>query len=140
MRAGAKAYIGGSIASLGSEYVIGLKAVNCQNGDALVEEQVTANGKEKVLNAVGDAAAKLRGELGESVATVQKLDVPLAQATTSSLQALQPYSLGERATAEKGSFASIPYLQHAIQLDPGFARGMRNCVRLLQRRGDSPGK
>jgi serine/threonine protein kinase/Tfp pilus assembly protein PilF len=123
VRAGARAYIGGSIASLGNEYVVGLKAVNCQSGDALVQEQVTANGKEKVLNAVGDAAAKLRGELGESMATVQKLDVPLAQATTSSLEALQAYSLGEKANSEQGSVASLPYVQRAIQLDPNFALG-----------------
>ena len=120
-RAGARAYIGGSIASLGSEYVIGLKAVNCASGDTLVQEQVTAEGKEKVLNAVGDAAAKLRGELGENISTVQKLDVPLAQATTSSLEALQAYSLGDRANDQEGAVASLPYLQRAIQLDPGFA-------------------
>jgi serine/threonine protein kinase/tetratricopeptide (TPR) repeat protein len=122
-RAGARAYIGGSIASLGSEYVVGLKAVNCQSGDALVQEQVTASGKEKVLNAVGDAAAKLRSELGESMSTVQKLDVPLAQATTSSLEALQAYSLGQKTIMEQGAMASLPYDQRAIQLDPNFALG-----------------
>jgi eukaryotic-like serine/threonine-protein kinase len=68
MRAGSKAYIAGSIASLGSEYVLGLKAVNCQNADTLAEEQVTAASKEKVLDALGQAASKLRGELGESLA------------------------------------------------------------------------
>lgn len=122
-RAGARAYIGGSIASLGNEYVIGLKAVNCVTGNALAQEQVTAEGKEKVLNAVGDAATKLRGELGESVNTVQKLDVPLEQATTSSLEALQAYSLGQTANSEQGSMASLPYDQRAIQLDPSFAMG-----------------
>ena len=93
-RAGSKAYIAGSIASLGSEYVLGLKAVNCQSGDMLAQEQVTAASKEKVLNALGEAASKLRGELGESLATVQKLDIPLAEATTPSLEALKAYSLG----------------------------------------------
>ncbi len=93
-RAGSKAYIAGSIASLGSEYVLGLKAVNCQSGDTLAEEQVTAASKEKVLGALGEAASKLRGELGESLATVQKLDVPLAEATTTSLEALKAFSLG----------------------------------------------
>ena len=78
-RAGSKAYIGGSIGSLGSEYVLELKAVNCQSGDTLEEEQVTAASKEKVLDALGEAASKLRGELGESLATVKKFDVPLAQ-------------------------------------------------------------
>ena len=81
-RAGSKAYLAGSIGTLGSEYVLGLKAVNCQNGDTLAEEQGTAASKEKVLDTLGDAASKLRGELGESLATVQKFDVPLEQATT----------------------------------------------------------
>ena len=75
-RAGSKAYIAGSIASLGSQYVLGLKVVNCRNGDTLAQEQVTAAAKEKVLDALGDAASKLRGELGESLVSVQKLDVP----------------------------------------------------------------
>ena len=96
-RAGSKAYIAGSIGSLGSEYVLGLKAVNCQNGDTLAEEQVTAASKEKVLDTLGGAASKLRGELGESLATVQKFDLPLEQATTSSLEALKAYSLGAKA-------------------------------------------
>ena len=90
-RAGSKAYIAGSIASLGSQYVLGLKAVNCQSGDPLAQEQVTASAKEKVLDALGEAASKLRGELGESLATVQKFDVPLAEATTSSLEALKAF-------------------------------------------------
>ena len=122
-RAGSKAYITGSIASLGSEYVLELKAVNCQNADLLTQEQVTAAAKEKVLDALGQAAAKLRGELGESLATVQKFDVPLEQATTSSLEALKAYSLGERAYHEKGSAAALPYFQRAVQLDPKFAMG-----------------
>ena len=96
-RAGGKAYLTGSIASLGSQYVLGLKAVNCQSGDPLAEEQVTAASKEKVLDALGEAASKLRGELGESLATVQKFDVPLSEATTSSLEALKAYSLGRKA-------------------------------------------
>ena len=120
-RAGSKAYLAGTISSLGSEYVLGLKAVNCRSGDTLGEEQVTAASKEKVLGSLGEAATKLRGELGESLATVQKLDVPLEQATTSSLEALQAYSLGIKAADEKGPAAALPYLQHAITLDPNFA-------------------
>jgi serine/threonine protein kinase/tetratricopeptide (TPR) repeat protein len=123
LRADSKAYITGSIASLGSEYVLELKAVNCQNADLLTQEQVTAAAKEKVLDALGRAAAKLRGELGESLATVQKFDVPLEQATTSSLEALKAYSLGEKAYREKGSAAALPYFQRAIQLDSQFAMG-----------------
>ena len=122
-RAGSKAYLAGSIGSLGSEYVLGLKAVNCRSGDTLAEEQVMAPSKEKVLDTLGEAATKLRGELGESLATVQKLDVPLAEATTSSLEALQAYSLGGKARNEKGSAAALSYDQRAIQLDPNFAMG-----------------
>ncbi|MGA7226239.1 MAG: adenylate/guanylate cyclase domain-containing protein [Candidatus Acidiferrales bacterium] len=122
-RAGSKAYLAGSIGSLGSEYVLGLKAVNCRSGDTLAEDQVTAASKEKVLDALGEAASKLRGELGESLATVQKLDVPLAQITTSSLEALKAYSLGGKAANEKGSAAALPYQQRAIELDPNFAMG-----------------
>ncbi len=122
-RAGSKAYIAGSIARLGSEYVLGLKAVNCQSGDTLLEEQATAAAKEKVLNAVGEAASKLRGELGESLATVQRFDVPLAEATTTSLEALKAYSLGVQAYREKGAAAALPFHQRAIQIDPNFALG-----------------
>jgi serine/threonine protein kinase/tetratricopeptide (TPR) repeat protein len=124
-RAGSKAYIAGSIASLGSQYVLGLKAANCQSGNTLAEEQVTSNDKEKVLGALGEASAKLRGELGESLASVQKLDVPLMQATTSSLEALKAYSLGVKALDEKSVAAALPYDQHAIELDPNFALGYR---------------
>src|ERR1700720_150778 len=122
-RAGSKAYLAGTIGSLGSEYVLGLKAVNCRSGDTLAEEQVTAASKEKVLDTLGQAATKLRGELGESLSSVQKLDVPLSEATTSSLEALQAYSLGVKAANEKGAAAALPYLQRAIQLDPNFAFG-----------------
>ncbi len=122
-RADGKAYIAGSISSLGSEYVLALKAVNCQTGDPLAQEQVTAPAKEKVLDALGEATSKLRQQLGESLATVQKFDVPLEQATTSSLEALKAYSLAEKITNEKGSSAALPYSQHAIQLDPSFAEG-----------------
>jgi eukaryotic-like serine/threonine-protein kinase len=108
-RAQSKAYIAGSIATLGSEYVLGLKAVNCQSGDTLAQKQVTAASKEKVLDVLGEAASKLRGELGESLATVQKFDVPLEQATTSSLEALKAYSHGD--------------YQRAVELDPNFALG-----------------
>jgi hypothetical protein len=100
-----------------------LKAVSCQSGDPLAEKQVTAASKEKVLDALGEAASKLRGELGESLATVQKFDVPLEQATTSSLEALKAYSLGRKAGNEKGTAASLPYNQRAIELDPNFAMG-----------------
>jgi tetratricopeptide (TPR) repeat protein len=120
-RAGSKAYITGSIANLGKDYVIGLKTVNCQTGDLLAQEQVQADGKEKVLNVLGDGAAKLRAKLGESLSTVQKLDTPLAQATTPSLEALQAYSLGSRLSGNDDDTAAVPFFQRAIHLDPNFA-------------------
>jgi eukaryotic-like serine/threonine-protein kinase len=119
-RAGSKAYIAGSIAPLGNQYVLGLKAVNCQDGNALVEAQVKAATKEKTVDALGEAASKLRGELGESLGSVQKFDIPLAQATTSSLDALKAYSLGNM---QPDSAAALPHHQRAIELDPNFALG-----------------
>jgi len=120
-RAGSKAYIAGSVASIGNEYVIGLKAVNCQSGDTLALEQVHADGKEKVLDALGSAAAKLRRELGESLSSVQKFDVPIEQATTSSLEALKTYSLGSKVWNEQGESQAIPFFKRAVELDPNFA-------------------
>jgi serine/threonine protein kinase/tetratricopeptide (TPR) repeat protein len=125
LRAGSKVYLAGTIGSLGNEYVLGLKAVNCQSGDTLAQEQVTAASKEKVLDALGNAASKLRSELGESLATVQRFDVPLEHATTSSLEALQAYSLGWKALLEKGTAAALLYHQRAVELDPTFAMGYR---------------
>jgi eukaryotic-like serine/threonine-protein kinase len=123
LRAGSKAYVAGSIASLGSEYVLGLKAVDCRNGDVLAQEQITSPSKEGVLDALGSAVSKLRPQLGESLATVQRFDIPLEHATTSSLEALKAYSLGQKADREQGPAAALPYHQRAIQLDPNFAMG-----------------
>jgi len=122
-RTGSTAYIAGSIASLGSQYVLALKVVNCQSGDTLAQGQVTAAAKEKVLDALGEAASRLRGEMGESLASVQKFDVPLEQATTSSLEALKAHSLGRKALRQKGPAAALPYSQRSIELDPNFAMG-----------------
>jgi len=122
-RAGGKAYIAGSIASLGYQYVVGMKAVNCANGDTLAQGQASAASKEKVLDALSVAAAKLRTELGESLTTVQKFDVPLQQATTSSLEALRAYSLGRKEAGAQGPRVALPYDQRAIQIDPNFAMG-----------------
>jgi eukaryotic-like serine/threonine-protein kinase len=121
-RADSKAYIAGSIAALGSEFVLGLKAINCQTGDALAQDQNTAPSKEKVLDALGDATSKLRGQLGESLASVQKYDVPLMEATTNSLEALKAYSIGRKASHEQSSStAGLTDFQRAIELDPNFA-------------------
>ncbi len=122
-RSQSKVYIAGTISALGNQYVLTMRAVNCASGDALAQEQVTAAGKEKVLDALGTAAAKLRGSLGESLATVQKFDVPLAQATTSSLEALKQLSLATKAAGERGASAALAYDQRSIELDPNFATG-----------------
>src|SRR5246500_4398133 len=125
-RAGSKAYLAGSIATLGSQYVIGLEALNCASGDVLAREQATAAGKEQVLPALGQAAAKLRNEVGESLSSVQKFDVPLAQATTNSLEALKAYTLGGKTLREKGAVESLPFSKRAIELDPNFAMAYSN--------------
>jgi len=120
-RAGSKAYIAGAIAALGNEYVLGIKAVNCSSGDVLARDQVTVDAKEKVIAALGEAASKLRGELGESLATVRKYDVPLEEATTPSLEALKAFTLAY-AEANRGAYRmAIPFYKHAIELDPDFA-------------------
>ncbi len=124
-RAGSKAYITGSIGVMGSDYVLGLEAINCQSGETLAEEQGTAASKEQVLASLGAAASKLRTELGESLATVQKFDVPLQQATTSSLEALEAFSVGLKAEREKGASAALPLLRRAVELDPNFAMGYK---------------
>ncbi|MGB2888944.1 MAG: hypothetical protein WBC04_14710 [Candidatus Acidiferrales bacterium] len=113
--------LSGSISSLGSQYVIGLNAVNCQTGDSLAQEQTTANGKEQVLKALDEAATKLRGKVGESLSTIQKFDTPLAAATTPSLEALKAFSLAAKTASEKGDAAAIPFNKRAIELDPNFA-------------------
>ncbi|MBV8050681.1 MAG: protein kinase [Acidobacteriaceae bacterium] len=120
-RAQSKAYIGGSISALGKEYVLGLRAASCENGDVLAEEQATADRKEEVLAVLGKAVAKLREKLGESLASVTKYNQPLAEATTPSLEALQQYSEAGRAQREHGDAAAIPYGKRAIELDPDFA-------------------
>ena len=121
-RAGSKAYLSGSISTLGSKYVIGVNAVNCRTGDYLVQEQVTADGKENVLKALGEASTKLRERLGESLKTVQKLDTPIEQATTPSLEALQAYSLGRKTMQGKSDYtAAVPLFKRAIQHDQNFA-------------------
>ena len=121
-RTASAATIEGSISNLGSQYVLGLKAVNCRTGDLLSEEQVTANGKERILEALGTASTKLRSRLGESLASVQKYDAPPDSVTTPSLEALQAYTLGNRTTDVANDYAAaIPLFQRAISLDPNFA-------------------
>jgi serine/threonine protein kinase/Flp pilus assembly protein TadD len=121
-RLGSKAYLTGTISSLGSQYVIGLSAINCQTGEPLTQEQVTADSKEHVLSALGTASGKLRERLGESLKTVKSLSTPIEQATTPSLDALQAYSMGREALATRGDYAAaVPLFLRAIKLDPNLA-------------------
>jgi serine/threonine protein kinase len=121
-RTDSAATIEGNISSLGSQYVLGLKAVNCRNGDVLSQEQITANGKEQVLAALGDAATKLRGKLGESLGSVQKYDALPENVTTPSLEALQAYTLGNQTIDVANDYAAgIPLFERAVSLDPNFA-------------------
>ena len=120
-RSGTTAVLTGSIAGLGQHYAIGLDAVNCQTGDSLGSEEAEANGREGVLKALGAATIKLRKKLGESLASVQKYDTPVEQATTSSLEALRAYSMGIKAHNEKGDQVAIPLFKRAIELDSQFA-------------------
>jgi eukaryotic-like serine/threonine-protein kinase len=120
IRTGSKATVLGSISSLDRQYVIGLKAVGCGNGDTLAAEQVQAANKRDVLKTLGKAAKELRGQLGESLATVEKFDVPV-EATTPSLEALKAYSMGGRVRRTKGDAEAIPFFKRAVELDPNFA-------------------
>ena len=120
-RTGSNAMLTGSIAGLGRQYVIGLKAVNCNTGDVLAEAQEQAAGKEAVLKALDNAAISLRSKLGESLSSVEKYDTPLEEATTPSLEALKAYSLGVKADYSKGSNAALPFFKRAAELDPNFA-------------------
>jgi len=122
LRTGSAAQLAGSIASLGSHYAIVLKATSCRTGDLLGAAQAEAESRDNILQTLGAAAATLRGKLGESLASVQKFDKPLDEATTSSLEALQAYTEGDRLAREKGDTDALPLLKRAIELDPNFAR------------------
>lgn len=120
-RVNATTEIEGSIAALGNQYVIGLNAVNCRTGETLAGEQVTADGKSKVLSALGNAASELRSKLGESRTSLASFDVPLDQVTTPSLQALQAWSLGIQSVMKGDLPSAISFLQRAVNIDPNFA-------------------
>ena len=121
LREGAKAMLTGSIASLGSHYVITLAAVNAQTGDTLAREQAEAESKEQVLKTLDQAASSLRRKLGESLASVEKFTTPLEKATTSSLEALQAFSQGQAEHLKLDDPKATPSLERAVQLDPNFA-------------------
>src|SRR5882672_5856726 len=121
LREGVKAMLTGSIASLGSHYVITISTLNAQTGDTLAREQVEAEGKEKVLKSLDKTASSLRQKLGESLASVRQFATPLERATTSSLDALKEYSLGEAEHLKQHDASAIPHLKRATELDPNFA-------------------
>ena len=120
-RTGSKAMLTGSIAGLGSQYVIGLKAVNCNTGDVLAEVQEQAADKEAVLKALDAAAISMRSKLGESLSSVEKYATPVEEATTPSLEALKAYSQGVKTVWAKGFIAALPFFKRAVDLDPSFA-------------------
>jgi tetratricopeptide (TPR) repeat protein len=120
-RAGIKAMLNGSIANLGSQYVITLDAVNAGTGESLAREEVQASSKESVLNSLHQAGSSLRKKLGESLASVQKYDKPLSEATTSSLDALKAFSLGDLKHQMFDELTALPLYQRAVELDPNFA-------------------
>ena len=121
LRNGIKAMLNGSIASLGSQYVVTLEVVNAGTGESLAREEVQAEKKEEVLNSLHDAGSKLRRKLGESLTSVQKYDKPLSEATTSSLEALKALSLGDAKHQIGEEFGALPLYQRAVELDPNFA-------------------
>jgi eukaryotic-like serine/threonine-protein kinase len=120
LRTGSKAILSGSVSNLGTQYVIGLEANACSTGDTLANERTEADSKEGVLKALDTAATAIRTRLGESLASVQKFDVPV-EATTPSLEALKAYSLGITTGRTKGDAEAIPFMRRAIELDPNFA-------------------
>ncbi|MGO9561770.1 MAG: tetratricopeptide repeat-containing serine/threonine-protein kinase [Candidatus Korobacteraceae bacterium] len=135
-RTGSKAMLTGSIASLGSQYVIGLKAVDCNTGDVLAETQEQAAGKEVVLKALDAAAVSIRSKLGESLSSVQKYATPVEEATTPSLEALKAYSLGLKTEDAKQGTAALPFYKRAIELDPNFASAYRTMSALYYDRNE----
>jgi DNA-binding winged helix-turn-helix (wHTH) protein/tetratricopeptide (TPR) repeat protein len=133
-RMGSAAVLNGSIAQIGTRYLLTLQAVNCSNGDSLASTEAQASGKNDVLDTLGKTASEMRNKLGESLGTVRKFDTPLEQATTTSLEALKAYSLGRKASAGSEWAAAVPFYQRAIRLDPNFSMAyarLGNCYRLM---------
>src|ERR1700692_1219061 len=136
-RTASAAVLDGSIANLGSQYVLGLRAKNCRTGDVLDEEQVEVARKEDVLNALTQIASKFRTRVGESLVTVEKHDTPLAEATTPSLEALKAYSMGWKVVASPGGDAAVPFFKHAVEIDPKFAIAYASLVLMYGSMGET---
>jgi len=120
-RTASAAFLEGSIAEIGTQFLLTLKAVNCRNGETLASTEAEAGDKNHVLDALGKTASEIRNKLGESIRTVQKFDTPLEQATTPSLEALKAFSTGTKIQLTTGDAESIAFLKRAIELDPNFA-------------------
>src|SRR5207249_10170332 len=131
-----KAALNGTIAALGSQYVMSLEAVNCRNGDTLAREQVTADAKEKVLPALGSATSGLREKLGESLASIKKFDKPVHEVTTSSLEALKAYSQGDELFSSGQQLKAIPFFERATELDPNFAAAYGELAAIYSNNGE----
>jgi tetratricopeptide (TPR) repeat protein len=135
-RTASKAMIGGAISQLGSSYVITLDATNCRSGDTIDKQQVQASSKDDVLRALGSAAQKLRSGLGESLASIEKYDAPIQDATTKSLDALKSYSAGMVARRQRGDLASLPFFRRAVEQDPDFALAHARLSTVLNNLGE----
>jgi tetratricopeptide (TPR) repeat protein len=120
-RTASTAVLDGSIAQIGTQYLLTLKAVNCASGESMASTEARANDKNHVLDALAKTASEIRSRLGESLSTVQKFDTPLEQATTPSLEALKAFSSGRKVQITEGDAAAIPFFKHAIELDANFA-------------------
>jgi eukaryotic-like serine/threonine-protein kinase len=136
-RTASAAVLDGSIASLGSQYVLTLRAKDCRSGDVLDEEQMQAARKEDVLNALSQIASRFRTRVGESLSTVKSHDTPLEEATTPSLEALKAYSVGWQVSFSSGSAASVPFFQRALEIDPNFASAYAALGRMYGDIGES---
>jgi eukaryotic-like serine/threonine-protein kinase len=136
-RTASAAVLDGSIAQIGTQYLLTLKAVNCSSGDSLASTEAQAPDKNHVLDALGKTASEIRNKLGESLSTVQKFATPLEQATTPSLEALKAFSSGQKVLTTTGSAAAIPFFKHAIELDPNFALAYASLGRMYGDIGES---
>jgi eukaryotic-like serine/threonine-protein kinase len=137
VRTASKALLAGSISRLGSHYVIGLKAMTCASGQVLAQEQVEAGSREEVLKALGKAASSLRQKLGESLSSVRNYDIPVEEATTSSLEALQAYSRALRMRYSNGDNEALPSFRRAVELDPNFATAYTALATIYSNLGES---
>src|SRR5271155_3898180 len=122
VRTDSRAVLAGSIVSVGQQYLIGLKAIDCQSGDVIASADAQAENRDRVLKALGKAGDDLREKLGESLASVERFSKPVDQATTSSLEALKAFTDGRRTSREKGESAALPFYKRALELDPNFAQ------------------